>query len=67
MFLLIQSRLDDQITNILIFIFINDYNALRRDSYYPLHIGLTMYVHKPVENKVIYKLDSETEATDCIC
>ena len=43
-----ESRLDARITDNLISI--NDYTVLRRDSGYPLHTGLALYVHKSIEN-----------------
>ena len=45
---------------------INDYTVLRRDSGYPLHTGLALYVHKSIENSVRRRLDLETEAIECI-
>ena len=59
-----ESRLDDRITDNLISI--NDYTVLRRDSGYPLHTGLALYVHKSIENSVRRRLDLETEAIECI-
>ena len=59
-----ESRLDGRITDNLIFI--NDYTVLRRDSGYPLHTGLALYVHKSIENSVRRRLDLETEAIECI-
>ena len=59
-----ESRLDGRITDNLISI--NDYTVLRRDSGYPLHTGLALYVHKSIENSVKRRLDLETEAIECI-
>ena len=59
-----ESRLDGRITDNLISI--NDYTVLRRDSRYPLHTGLALYVHKSIENSVRRRLDLETEAIECI-
>ena len=59
-----ESRLDAQITDNLISI--NDYTVLRRDSGYPLHTGLALYVHKSIENSVRRRLDLEIEAIECI-
>ena len=59
-----ESRLDARITDNLISI--NDYTVLRRDSGYPLHTGLALYVHKSIENSVRRRLDLETEAIECI-
>ena len=50
-----ESRLDARITDNLISI--NDYTVLRRDSRYPLHTGLALYVHRSIENSVRRKLD----------
>ena len=36
---------------------INDYTVLRRDSGYPLHTGLALYVHKSIENSVRRRLE----------
>ena len=59
-----ESRLDGRITDNLISII--DYTVLRRDSGYPLHTGLALYVHKSIENSVRRRLDLETEAIECI-
>ena len=45
-----ESRLDTRITNNLISV--TDYAVLRRDSNYPLHTSLALYVHKSIENRV---------------
>ena len=55
-----ESRLDARITDNLISL--NDYAVLRRDSKYPLHTGLALYVHNSIENSVRRRLDLETEA-----
>ena len=59
-----ESRLDGRITDNLISI--NDFTVLCRDSGYPLHTGLALYVHKSMENNVRRRLDLETEAIECI-
>ena len=59
-----ESRLDARITDNLISI--NDYTVLRRDSGYPLHTGLALYVHKSIENSFRRRLDLEIEAIECI-
>ena len=59
-----ESRLDDRVTDNLISI--NDCTVLRRDSGYPLHTGLALYVHKSIENSVRRRLDLETEAIEYI-
>ena len=45
-----ESRLDGRITDNLISI--NDYTVVRRDSGYPLHTGLALYVHKSIVSGV---------------
>ena len=59
-----ESRLDARFSDNLISI--NDYAVLCRDSGYPLHTGLALYVHKFIENSVRRRLDLETEAIECI-
>ena len=59
-----ESRLDARISDNSISI--NDYTVLRRDSGYPLHTALALYVHKSMENSVRRRLDLETEAIECI-
>ena len=59
-----ESRLDARIIDNLISI--NDYTVLRRDSGYPLHTGLALYVHKSIENSFRRRLDLEIEAIECI-
>ena len=55
-----QSRLDARITDNLGSS--NDYTVLRRDSDYPLHTGLALYVNRSIENRVRH----EIEETECI-
>ena len=59
-----ESRLDARITDNLISI--NDYTVLCRDSGYPLHTSLALYIHKSIENSVRRRLDLEIEAIECI-
>ena len=59
-----ESRLDARITDNLISI--NDYTVLRRDSDFPLHTGLALFVHSTIENSVRRRLDLEIEAIECI-
>ena len=59
-----ESRLDARITNNLISL--TDYAVLRRDSNYPLHTGLALYIHKSIENRVRRRSDLEIKTIECI-
>ena len=58
-----ESRLDARITNNLISL--TDYAALRRDSNYPSHTGLALYVHKSRENRLRRRSDLEIKTIEC--
>ena len=45
---------------------INDYTVLRRDSGYPLHTGLALYVNESKEISVSHRTALEIEAIECI-
>ena len=64
LFEIIEFRLDARITDDLICI--NDYAVLLRDSDYPLSVGLALYAHNSIENKVRRRTDLESEAIECI-
>ena len=59
-----ESDLDARITNHLISV--TDYAVLRRDSNYPLHTGLALYVHKSIENRVRRRSDLKIRTIECI-
>ena len=59
-----ESGLDARITNNLISM--TDYAVLRRDSNYPLHTGLALYVHKSIENRVRRRSDLEIKTIEYI-
>ena len=58
-----ESRLEARITNNIISV--TDYTDLRRDSNYPLHTGLALYVHKSLENRVRRRSDLEINTIEC--
>ena len=43
-----------------------DYAVLRRDSNYPLHTGLALYVHKSIENRLRRRSDLKIKTIECI-
>ena len=58
-----ESRLDARITNNLISV--TNYAVLRRDSNYPLHTGLVLYLHKSIKNRVRDRSDLEIKTIEC--
>ena len=61
-----EFRLDARVANNLISV--TDYAVLRRDSNYPLHKGLALYVHKSIGNRVRRRSDLEKnkQTIECI-